>query len=38
MILKKARQLARVIRDVRDGAAVIPGVNVERLERLGPSS
>ena len=36
MVLKKARQLARVIGDVRTGAAVIPGNDVGALERVFP--
>lgn len=36
MVLKKAPQLARVVRDVRRGAATIPGCDVEQLERIWP--
>lgn len=36
MVLKKARQLARVARDVVGGSAVIPGVDVAQLERTWP--
>jgi hypothetical protein len=36
MVFKKARQVDRVIRDLRDGAATIPGVDVDQLERVWP--
>lgn len=36
MVLKKGHQLARVVRDLRRGAATIPGCDVERLERIWP--
>jgi hypothetical protein len=36
MVHKKGRQLARVIRDVRAGAAAVPGLDIEELERVWP--
>jgi hypothetical protein len=36
MVLKKARQLARVIRDFRDGFAAIPGADPAQVQRIWP--
>ncbi len=36
MVLKKTRQLARVVGDLLDGAASIPAVDVAQLERIFP--
>jgi hypothetical protein len=36
MVLKKARQPARVVRDLLDGVATIPTVDVAQLERIFP--
>lgn len=36
MVLKKARQLARGIRDFRDGFAAIPGADPAQVERIWP--
>jgi hypothetical protein len=36
MVLKKARQLARVIDDLRAGTATIPGIDAAVLERVFP--
>lgn len=36
MVLKKAHSLARVIADIRSGAVTIPGLDLQRLERVWP--